>query len=209
MKHLIFDIDGTLWDTTEVVAKAWNKALNEAGRDVLCNLFITGEMLKKEFGKPMNIIADDLFGDIDDKIKAEILKVSCKYEHEAILENNEDLTFEGVRETLKELSLNNKLYIVSNCQDGYVELVMKKNGFEDIIEDFECYGHTGLYKAENIKLLMERNNIKEAFYIGDTLGDFEASKEAGVKFIFAAYGFGEVKNPDYRIEKIEELLSLF
>ena len=32
MKGIIFDVDGTLWDSTEMVAVAWNKVIKEIGR---------------------------------------------------------------------------------------------------------------------------------------------------------------------------------
>jgi len=209
MKHIILDIDGTLWNTTGVVATAWNKAVSESGIEELMDLHITDKILQKEFGKPMDVIADDLFGDIDAKKKADLLEVCCEYEHKAIAETKEDLTYANVRETLFELSKNNRLYIVSNCQNGYIELVMEKNGIEDIISDIECFGCTGLQKDENIRLLMDRNDIDEAVYVGDTLGDFEASRKAGVKFIFCEYGFGDVSNPDAVIKDFSELSDMF
>lgn len=209
MNHLILDIDGTLWNTTAVVATAWNKAVKEFAIEELKDLNITDKILQKEFGKPMDVIADDLFGDIDPKLKADLLEVCCRYEHEAIENNTEDLTYKNVRETLHKLAENNKLYIVSNCQNGYIELVMEKNNITDIISDIECFGHTGLQKNENIRLLMERNGIEEAYYIGDTFGDYDASKKAGVKFIFAEYGFGEVPESDGTIKEFSDLLSMF
>lgn len=207
--NIILDIDGTLWNTTEVVAKAWNEAVKEANIDELNSLHITSDILKKEFGKPMDVIADDLFGDIDPDKKAKLLEQCCIKEHKAIEDNEEDLTYEGVRETLRSLSADNKLFIVSNCQTGYIELVMAKNCIEDIISDYECFGNTLLSKGENIKLLMNRNGIEieNAIYVGDTMGDFEASKEAGVKFVFATYGFGQVNEPDFTINSFGELMS--
>ena len=124
MKNLIFDIDGTLWNTTGVVAGAWNRAVQEGNVPELASLHITADMLKKELGKPMDVIADDLFGDIDAGVKAELLSLCCKYEHEAISECTDDLRYEGMTETLAELSKDHNLYIVSNCQDGYIELVI-------------------------------------------------------------------------------------
>lgn len=209
MRHLIFDIDGTLWNTTAVVANAWNRAIRDAKVPELSDLVITDKMLQREFGKPMDVIADDLFGDIDQKKKDDILKLCCVYEHEEILACEEDLSYPGMRETIKELAKENALYIVSNCQDGYIELVMDKNGIRDCIKDFECFGHTGLQKDENIRLVMERNHIGEAFYIGDTDGDYIATKKAGAQFVFAAYGFGQVDTPDLIVRNFTDLLSLW
>lgn len=208
--NLIFDIDGTLWNTTGVVAGAWNKAVREKDYPELKNLNITDKMLQKEFGKPMDVIADDLFGDIDPVKKAELLKLCCVYEHDFIAENTKDLSYEGMSETMHELAKRNRLFIVSNCQDGYIELVIEKNGLGELISDFECFGHTGLQKNENITLLMERNGLEpsQTVYIGDTMGDFEATKKAGLKFVFARYGFGDVPNPDYVVDSFRELLNL-
>ena len=49
---IIFDIDGTLWDSTEVIAARWNQLF--AGEADLCGLRITGDDLKKLFGKLLN-----------------------------------------------------------------------------------------------------------------------------------------------------------
>ena len=71
--------------------------------------------------------------------------------------------------------------------------------------DFQNWGDNQVPKGENIKLVMKRNSIKHAAYIGDTLGDINASKLAGIDFIYAKYGFGEVEKPDYTINSFEEL----
>ena len=204
MKNLIFDIDGTLWNTTGVVAGAWNKAIAKMAVPELARLTVTADMLKKEFGKPMDVIADDLFGDIDAGVKAELLDLCCEYEQAALSECDENLTYEGMNDTLRKLSEDHKLFIVSNCQDGYIELVIRKTGLTGLIKDFECFGRTELQKDENIKLVMERNGLEpsDTVYIGDTMGDFTATKKAGIKFVFASYGFGDVAEPDYVISSI-------
>lgn len=204
MKNIIFDVDGTLWDTTEVVAKAWNKAVLEVG---VTASDITASALKKEFGKPMNVIADDLFPDVSEEQKELLLQQCCKYEHIALVENKDNLLFPEVRETLIKLSEKCRLFIVSNCQSGYIELFMEKAGVEKYIIDHECFGDTGKSKGENIKLLMERNNLKDAIYVGDTQGDYEATVFAGIPFVFAKYGFGSVENCYLAIREIKELLK--
>ena len=82
------------------------------------------------------------------------------------------------------------LYIVSNCQDGYIEDFISWSGCQDLIEDIEDYGRTGKGKADNIRLLMERNALDCAVYVGDTQGDLDSASAAGIPFIFASYGFG-------------------
>ena len=206
MENIIFDVDGTLWDSTEVVAQAWNKAIAEVGGT---KAVVNAAILKREFGKTMKVIADNLFPDADEVMKALLMKKCCVYEHEALEENEETLLYPAVVETIKELAQRHRLFIVSNCQTGYIELFMKKAGVEAYIEDWECFGDTGKVKGENIRLLMERNKLIEAVYVGDTQGDYEATQLARIPFIFAQYGFGSVENPAQAIECFEELLPLF
>jgi phosphoglycolate phosphatase len=205
MRDIILDVDGTLWDTTEVVSKAWNRAISEVGGT---DAVITSSMLKKEFGKPMNVIADNLFPDVSEKKRELLLELCCNYEHEALLENKDNLLFPYVVETLVKLSEKCRLFIVSNCQCGYIELFMEKAGIEKYITDTECFGNTNKSKGENIKLVMERNNLKDAVYVGDTQGDYEASVIAEIPFIFAKYGFGNPENCYMSISGIQELLDL-
>ena len=210
VKHFILDIDGTIWNTTPVVAIAWNKAIQEGAPKEIENLKITAQMLQKEFGKPMDVIADNLFGPIDAKDKANLLELCCEYEHDIIDACEDDLTYPNVADTILKMKEEHRFYIVSNCQDGYVELVMKKTGITDVVTDYECFGHTGLQKADNVKLILERNQIqpKDAYYIGDIQGDCDSAHQAGIRFIHASYGFGEVADADYSIQSFDELMEL-
>ena len=87
---------------------------------------------------------------------------------------------------------------------------MEKNKITHLIKDFECFGNNGLPKDENISLIVKRNGLKKPVYVGDTQGDFEACKKAGVPFIWVAYGFGHPETDDYfaKIEKFTELEAL-
>jgi len=51
-------------------------------------------------------------------------------------------------------------------------------------------------------------NLSDPVYIGDTIGDFNACQKAGVPFIFAEYGFGQVDKPDYRITRPFDLTEI-
>ncbi len=195
--NIILDVDGTIWDTTEVVAKSWMKAVCEVVPEdsPVRDRVITGATLKKEFGKPMDEIAADLFPETDEETRTKLMDACAVHEQEDLEACSEDLTYPGVKETIKHLAKDNNVYIVSNCQSGYIELVIKKLGIKEYIKDFECFGNTNKYKAENIRMVIERNTNgcacdMDFFYVGDTAGDFRASAEAQVPFIFASYGFG-------------------
>ena len=118
------------------------------------------------------------------------------------------IAYEGVVETFEKLAESHRLFIVSNSESGYPQLCMEKLGISHLFQGHLCYGDTHTEKGETIKTLMARHGIGSAAYIGDTQGDCQAAAEANIPFIFAAYGFGEPRRYDERIEKISDLLAL-
>ena len=201
---IILDVDGTIWNTTGVVADAWNKTIDDLFPQVP---HVTAQILQGQFGKTMDVIADNLFPMLSESDKKILMSKCCENEHKAISHNTKNITYDGVIQTIKTLSSRIPLYIVSNCQKGYIELVMDKNGITEFIKDFECFGNTGLSKDKNIRLLVERNGLKNPVYVGDTQGDYDACKKAGLPFIWAAYGFGRPEDENYfaKLEKFAQL----
>lgn len=202
---VILDIDGTIWNTTGVVAVAWNKAIEKSGFDARK---VNAQILQKEFGKPMNVIAQDLWPELSAEDQDKLLSYCCTEEQIALRNNTLDLTYPGVVSTIRELSTMQNIYIVSNCQSGYIELTMEKTGITQYIKDFECFGRTGKQKAENIQLVCSRNNIHNAIYVGDTQGDCDASRQANVPFVWASYGFGTAVNYFEKISSFDQLIPL-
>ena len=201
---VFLDVDGTLWDSTPLVAGAWSRALKETGieRQVM------PEELKKLFGKPMDVIAAELLPDIGQDVRDAVMEKCIVYEQQILEENEKDISYPGVKETIRKLAGKIPVCIVSNCQSGYIELVMRKLGIEEYISDKECYGDTLMYKADNIRLVAERNGYKAPVYVGDIQGDQDASHEAGAAFIHAAYGFGSADAPEAVIGKFSQLTDI-
>ena len=186
---IFFDLDGTLWDSAEKVVKSWNETFISEGYDFQ----ITVEDMQSCMGKLMTEIADILMSEVEPEHRYELLK-KCEINENELLRREGGILFDNVEKMLKLMSEKYKLFIVSNCQQGYIEAFLDFYGFGDYITDTENPGVTGLSKGENIKLVARRNDIDKIIYIGDTLGDYNATMEAGGTFIHAAYGFGEVDN---------------
>ena len=205
MDAIFLDIDGTLWDSTHIVSEAWNEVLSPKPE---INFVVTPELLKTLFGKPLSEIAAAIFKDFPKEKQTELIDECCEREHE-VLAVKSGIIFDGVVDTIKELAKKYPVCIVSNCEAGYIELVCDKLGIKDYIKDGECPGYSGLEKGDNIKLVMERNGFKDIVYVGDTQGDYEATRIAGVPFVYCKYGFGNPEGYEYSIEKFSELLELF
>ena len=199
---VILDVDGTLWDSTKLVAKAWTSTAHDNG---FPDRTVTAEELKEQFGRPMDVIARNIFPGLDDATLESILKSCVKYENEVLHNDPCDMCFTGVVSTIRSLAKRVPVCIVSNSQSGYIELFMDKTGTADCITDHICFGDNGLLKSENIELIIRRNGFNNAVYVGDIEPDEEASRQAGVGFIHAAYGFGKAKSPDASVISFAEL----
>ena len=204
-ESLIFDIDGTVWDSRALVAEGYNIQLRAEGLSHLC---VTAEDLKPLFGKVMTEIADTILATIPESERYALMDRCMVTENRYLHQNPCRIGYPGVKETMEKLAKKYRLFIVSNSQCGYPELCIEKMGLQGLILDHMCFGDTGTPKGETIRRLMERNGITNAAYIGDTQGDLDASEAAGIPFIFAAYGFGEPDHWEARIEQFEDLLML-
>lgn len=199
---IIFDLDGTLWNTTETIVPVWNKVLvshKETKKQ------LTVDEMNGYMGKTLEEIAAIMLPLLPLEKAVCIIKECCKAES-AYLEKAGGKLYDGLEDTLEKLKEKYMLFIVSNCQNGYLQAFLNHHRLSNYFDDYEMSGRTGLTKGENIRIVMERNNLDKAVYVGDTEGDFSAAKQAGVSFIYAQYGFGKVKNADYVINKLPELV---
>lgn len=204
---IIFDLDGTLWNSTPEVATAFNKVLQEQHPEVTDE--VTAEKLQGLFGLPLDVIAVRLFASVEEQHAIDVMNECCEYECRYLAKNGATL-YEGLEDTLARLSTNYKLMIVSNCQEGYIQCFFEAYPhLSGYFTDFEYPGRSGKLKADNIRLVIERNHLKNPVYVGDTQGDANASKEAGVPFIFARYGFGDVAEYYDVVDSLPELADRY
>ncbi|MGC4017886.1 MAG: HAD family hydrolase [Muricomes sp.] len=203
MDGIIFDVDGTLWDSTETVVEAWNQAIIEnADLDVTVDTSI----LKSLFGKTMEEIYEAVFPSLPKEEQSRLGNLCFEYENR-LLETKPGTLYADVPEVFRTLSKKIPLFIVSNCQRGYIEVFLKTTGLEDTVTAHLCYGDTYTSKGQTILRLMRENELKDVVYVGDTQGDYLACQEAQIPFIFVEYGFGDVPEATDRIEKLADLLK--
>lgn len=202
MESVIFDIDGTLWDSRALVAEGYNIQLRSEGYDHLC---VNAEILRPLFGKVMTEIADAILAEIPMPERYALMERCMETENRYLEENECKIGYEGVKQTLEELAKTYRLFIVSNAQCGYPELCIEKLGLGEVIRGHLCFGDTGTEKGETILELMRRHDITDAVYIGDTQGDYEATQVAKIPFVWAAYGFGSPDGAAGRITDIRQL----
>ena len=199
---VLFDLDGTLWDSAKQVGESWNIALKEFAD---LDFKFTTKMIRQSMGRVLEEIALMWFPELPEEKRIQIIRRATDVELE-YLKTHPGKLFPKTEKTLKELSKNYDLFVVSNCQVGYIEGFFEGTGLKKYFVDYECAGNTGKPKADNIKLVMQRNNLTRCLYVGDTQKDCDASDLAGIPFVHAAYGFGEINKPVPKVEAFEDLI---
>lgn len=203
-KGIIFDMDGTLWDSSANVATSWTEAVRKSEYDLsdISQKDVMGVM-----GLTMDKIADKLFGTLPKDKRMELLDICCEKENAYLLQHG-GVLYPDLEKTLKRLKTKYHLYIVSNCQKGYIEAFLEHYGFGKYFDDIECYGNNLKVKGDNIALVVKRNKLDKAWYVGDIQGDYDATMQAGLDFIHAAYGFGKIKQTVPELAQFSDLPEL-
>jgi phosphoglycolate phosphatase len=201
---LIFDMDGTLWDAVDTYANSWNLVFEKLaikriiGRNDLMQLMgMEGKKLTKV-----------LMPDFDDD-KAQGIYMDVNETRRQILPTSGGVMYGGVTEGIKQLATKYKLFILSNCAIGIIPLFISWAGIEDDITDSMAYGQNNMPKHHNMQLLIDKHQLKTPVYIGDTNGDAEQTRMAGIPFIFVTYGFGKTDDYELKFDDFESLTKYY
>lgn len=200
IKNIVFDLDGTLWQTKESYIYAYKKLCTKYHKTPL-NGF---EDVLNFMGVKVDILLKELFPEIIDQSK--IIREALFYSIEYILENSKGTCFDNVYEVLKDLSKDYKLYIISNCLKEYVETFLKISNTKDFITSF--YTIELGEKSEHLKNIS--NNFKDkTIFIGDDLEDYnQILDHSMIYFVFASYGYKKCNIYDYKINNLTEIFNV-
>jgi phosphoglycolate phosphatase len=187
---IVFDLDGTLWDTCETCAMGWNAVCKRLDIDFR---EITADDVRRVMGKPHEQCIRETFLDVpEDKLRA-LIELTMT-EDNVMVQRHGGMLYEGVVAGLTELAASYRLFIVSNCQAGYIETFLEFAAVNTLFVDFECWGNTRKSKGENLASLIERNALKNAVMVGDMESDRDAATQCGIPFLHVSYGFGAVSS---------------
>ena len=204
-KNLIFDVDGTLWDAADTLVNVYNSVI--ASQPDL-NYRVTADDLRNVFGKTLDEIGRIIFKGCEESRALKLIRQVIR-QQDAYLPDHPPKPYPDFYETMEALQKEYGLYIVSNGQKNYIETFLACTNSHRYFNGFLQAGDTGLEKDGTILELIRRFNLKDAVYIGDTLGDYNATKKAGLPFVHASYGYGLVPEADYVIRSLMDLIGLF
>jgi phosphoglycolate phosphatase len=188
---IVFDLDGTLWDTSVSCAVAWNRVL---ARHRIPFRAITEHDVRGVTGRPHEECIRAVFAGLDEAHIATLAAETQIEDNQAIAELGGQL-FVDVDAGIRRLAAHYPLYIVSNCQSGYIETFFQWSRLGGCFRDFECWGNTDLPKPQNLRVLIDRNQLRHPVFVGDTPGDQTAARACSIPFLHVSYGFGQCDSP--------------
>lgn len=201
---LIFDMDGTLWDAVDTYAQSWNLIFQKLDiprtikRDDLLHVIgMEGQKLTRV-----------LLPELDDEKGMEVYYAVNQVRRE-ILPTSGGVMYKGVKDGLQQLASKYKLFVLSNCAVGIIPLFLTWADINEFITDSMAYGTNQMPKNHNMHLLMDKHNLQSPVYIGDTNGDAEQTRLAGIPFTFVSYGFGNTDDYDNKFDDFESLTQYY
>lgn len=207
MMTLIFDLDGTLINTTAAVFPAFRRTLRIFGVPAPSE-----EAMAKTFGLPDVEIWRTLMPSSSEVERREAFTISEQYIVEEL--QHLDVLLPHARETLDQLMERSySLTVASNCGTKYLDAVLDSQGLRSVFSHPLCLGSVqGLHKEDILTAHFQRIPKHDAVMIGDRSSDWNAAKAHEIRFIGCAFGFAdaaELSGAPTVIHSLPELLELF
>ena len=206
----LFDFDGTLVDTTEMI----HQGMRHAASTVLGREDIPRETLLANVGQPLPRQME-----LIDAEHAELLLEAYRQHHE---ENHDALIreFPGIEASLSRLrSSGTKVAVVTSKRQTSVEMALKNfPGLRNVVDRFVTMEDTTEHKPHPEPLLRGLELLggvpkDEAAYVGDSPFDVEAARAAGLTSVAVSWGaFSEERlreaEPDHLVPDIESAVDV-
>jgi phosphoglycolate phosphatase len=198
---LIFDLDGTLWDAAAASAAGWTQALEEMG--VPRRVDIAG--IRSVSGTPFSQCVETLLPEFNPVSKSTLRLLDAG--ERAGIEALGGVLYTGVADGLHRLAAVFRLFLVSNCPDWYLAVFLRRDDLRECFTAWDCHGSSGMSKPAMLQRLSKRFRLGHAVYVGDTQGDRDAARDAGMEFALVRYGFGCANAPDLAFDDFDDLVS--
>lgn len=184
-KLVIFDMDGTIADTSAGIYASYNHVARELNRPLPSN-----KDLSSVIGGPLPNNLKKIYNLTDDQVEKAVNIYREYYAKEGF---KESVLYEGLAETISKLYKKGSVLAVATMKAETFAIKMLE--MWDIADKFSfIYGvdqKDSITKPEMIRKCLLNSNIekKDTFMIGDSPQDYDAAKKSGVNFLAVTYGF--------------------
>ncbi|MTI96082.1 MAG: HAD-IA family hydrolase [Firmicutes bacterium] len=180
-KAAIFDLDGTIIDSYDLILEAFAKTLRQTGQEY------APEDIYRLFGPPEEIIFKKL--DPDNKHNLMNIYIKCYADcHQDYVQ-----LYPGIKDLLDWLQVKNVARaIITGKGHAATQITLRELGIENCFQTIVTGSCVNAYKPEPDGMLrvLEELAVKpgEAFYLGDSPVDIQVAKATGVVPLAALWG---------------------
>jgi len=209
---LIFDMDGTLFQTNKILEISLLETFNQLRIMNLWEKETPIEKYREIMGVPLSIVWETLLPDHTNIVREQ----ANEFFHEELITNiNEGngALYPNVKEVfgfLKERGCS--IYIASNGQIEYLNTIVKFYNLEHWVkETFSIQQIHNQNKADLVQAIIKKYHIEKGAVVGDRLSDINAAKSNGLIAIGCNFDFAqeeEMSQADIKIDSLQELISL-
>jgi pyrophosphatase PpaX len=218
---VLFDLDGTLIDTTELIFQSYQHALMEVvKREVSTEALLLG------YGQPLyaafTVILDHIGAatELDQRRELVDRLIATYRAFNVVRHDSLARAFPGVGRTLAELGQRGyALGLVTSKTRSIAEKGLRLIGASDTFQVAAYQDDTERHKPHPDPLLLAldrfglRDRADQVLYVGDSVHDLRAGRAAGVRTAAALWGPFPPESlhalaPDHALASIEELLEL-
>ena len=206
-KTLIFDLDGTISDPSQGIARSANFALDSLGYQP-----VEESRVRPLIGPPLQYLLKELAGnDCDENMHELIAKYRERYASAGYAENE---LYSGIPDSIAELSAQGaRLGVCTSKRTDFAESILKMFGLRKYFA-FVDGGDIGIEKEEQLAALVEKGlEPRTTVMIGDRAVDIQAAKNNKIDSVGVLWGFGESSEiaeaqPDHAVDSPAELVRL-
>lgn len=201
-KLVVFDLDGTLYNTEKTVVAAVTAALSNLNYE-----YVSKELILGAVGETFKGFCRKIMPDLSEFKTEELIEKIRLYERKFVVEQGE--LFDGIPEMLKELkSRGYFLAICSNGSQSYIEIVLDTFKIGNLFDAIK-FKNSSKSKSDLIIEIMNELKTYDAVMVGDRIHDFDAAKICKIPSIAVSYGYGkdEIEKADYIAENPQKILQ--
>lgn len=183
MALIIFDVDGTLFQTDRVTVPAVQRAFAAFGLPVP-----DAEAICSFIGRPVELYLDWLARQCPPDRAQAVVDATNRLELRLVSE--EGALYPGVRELLTRLrEQGHALAICSNGPEDYVTEFLDAHGVRPLVDAVRIRGLRYAGKEDMLRELLALLPARPAVMVGDRADDVAAARANGALALGAAYGF--------------------
>ncbi|MEC0347636.1 HAD hydrolase-like protein [Peribacillus frigoritolerans] len=210
-KAIIFDMDGTLFQTNLILEPALEETFDVLRKENLWDTKTPIEQYRQIMGVPLPVVWKTLCPNHSLEIRIKSNEIFHKKLIE-LIQAQKGALYADVERTLNELSKKYPLFIASNGQIEYLQAIVETYNLDRFIQNtYSIQLIRSGHKSDLVQMVKNKNQIGNGYVVGDRSSDISAAKDneliaVGVNFDFAQED--ELKQADFVVNNFKEILEL-